>query len=82
MPWSGVGPEPAFVNYFIVGFNDEEFVIQHGVMYEGQPEPRIVFTLVTTPGYARRLRDLLSESLEQWQEHDAGPSTPSAPVSE
>ena len=49
--------------YFAIGHNNEEFLVQFGLMYEGQAAPSVVYTVITTPGYARRLRDLLDESL-------------------
>jgi hypothetical protein len=59
-------PDPFFTNHFSIGYNDEEFVLQFGRMYEGQHSPAVVFTVITTPGYARRLRDLLNESLNRY----------------
>jgi hypothetical protein len=55
--------DPVFTNYFSIGYNDEEFVLQFGRTYQGQDVPAVLITAITTPGYARRLRDLLNESL-------------------
>jgi hypothetical protein len=68
-------PDPVFANHFSIGFNDEEFLIQFGLMYEGQPAPTVVFTAITTPGYARRLRDLLSESLVRYDSEPLPPGS-------
>ena len=68
-------PDPFFTNHFSVGYNDEEFVIQFGCMYEGQVAPSVVFTVITTPGYARRLRSLLGESLDSYDLEHSPPGT-------
>lgn len=68
-------PDPFFTNHFSIGYNDEEFLLQFGRMYEGQVAPAVVFTAITTPGYARRLRDLLSESLDRYDLDHSTPGT-------
>lgn len=65
--------DPVFTNYFSIGFNDEEFLLEFGRMYEGEISPALLFTAVTTPGYARRLRDLLSESLDKYDQRRMPP---------
>jgi hypothetical protein len=69
--------DPFSANHFSIGYNEEEFLLQFGRMYEGQRAPTVVFTVITTPGYARRLRDLLSESIDRYDlEHfPPGPVT-------
>jgi Protein of unknown function (DUF3467) len=70
--------DPFFANHFSIGYNDEEFLLQFGRMYVGQNDPAVVFTVITTPGYARRLRDLLNESIDRYNlEH-----LPSGPVTQ
>lgn len=64
-------PDPPFSNHFSIGYNEEEFVIQFGLMYEGQLSPSVHTTVITTPGYARKLLSLLSESLAEYERrHD------------
>ena len=67
--------DPVFTNHFSIGFNDEEFLLELGLMYEGQLSPTLVFTAITTPGYARRLRDLLSESLDKYDQRQPPPES-------
>ena len=61
---------PRFSNHFAIGFNEEEFLLQFGLMYEGQPAPRIHTTVITTPRYARKLLALLRETID---EHESRP---------
>lgn len=65
--------DPVFTNHFSIGFNDEEFILEFGRMYESQASPTLLFTAITTPGYVRRLRDLLSESIEKFEQRQAPP---------
>jgi hypothetical protein len=77
MSWPDGQLDWFFANHFSIAYNDEEFLLQFGRMYEGQHAPSIVFTAITTPGYARRLRDLLNESLKRYdQDHLGSPSPP------
>ena len=66
-------PDWFFANHFAIGFNDEEFLLQLGRMYEGQASPSIVLTAITTPRYARQLRDLLTDALERYDREREGP---------
>ena len=62
------GIEGKYANYFQVGHNACEFLLDFGQVYsDGTPEhfhPRIV----TSPLYAKELLKVLSESIEQYEE--------------
>jgi hypothetical protein len=59
-------PEGRYANYFQIGFNAYEFVIDFGVMYPPDPE-RFHTRIVTNTGAARDLSESLERSLE---DHD------------
>ncbi len=56
--------EGQYANYFQVGRNAFEFVIDFGQYYPGNEEAELLTRIVTTPAYAKALRDTLSESLK------------------
>jgi hypothetical protein len=62
-------PEEArYVNYFNVGYNAFEVIVEFGQSYEGQAKPLWLTRMVTTPSYAKRLLLLLDESLNKYEE--------------
>jgi hypothetical protein len=62
-------PEGRYANYFEVGFNAYEFVIDFGQQYPPGSE-RIHTRIVTSPSLARHLRKILDRSLEEYgREH-------------
>ena len=58
--------EGRYANFFRIGYNAYEFVIDFGQEYPPDPE-RIHTRIVTSPPLARNLSDTLQRSLE---EHD------------
>jgi len=62
-----VDPEGRYANYFQIGFNAHEFVIDFGQQYLPDPE-RIHSRIVASPASARTLAALLADSLERYDE--------------
>jgi hypothetical protein len=54
-----------YANYFEIGFNRHEVIIDCGQYYPGDAAPLIHTRLITTPVYAERLLDLLQDSLQK-----------------
>jgi Protein of unknown function (DUF3467) len=64
--WPNEGdPEGRYANFFKVGFNAYEFVIDFGQQYEPAGE-RMHTRIVTSPAMARNLRDVLEESVREF----------------
>jgi hypothetical protein len=57
------GLQARYANYFQVGRNDFEVLIDFGQAYEGEP-PQIHTRIVTSPAYAAELVELLRRSVE------------------
>jgi hypothetical protein len=60
--------EVRYVNYFNVGYNAFEVVVEFGQSYEDQVEPLWLTRMVTTPAYAKRLLLLLDDSLHGYEQ--------------
>ena len=65
IPDDAVRLSGGFANYFEVGCTREEIIVRVGIRYDSVSEPTLVYTLITTPGYAAQLMDLLRETLRQ-----------------
>ena len=59
--------EGKYVNYFKVGHNAFEFVLDFGQSYLENEDPQIHTRIVTSPAYAKALLDTLRESLAQYE---------------
>jgi hypothetical protein len=59
--------EGKYVNYFKVGHNAFEFVIDLGQSYMENQEPQMHTRIVTSPAYAKALLETLRESVEQYE---------------
>lgn len=59
--------EGRYANYFKVGHNEYEFVIDFGQFYEGTEEAELYTRIVTTPAYAKNLLETLRESMAQYE---------------
>jgi hypothetical protein len=64
--WGGSEPEGRYANYFKVGFNAYEFVIDFGQEYPPDPE-RTYLRIVTSPPLARNLAEILERSLREYE---------------
>jgi hypothetical protein len=61
--------EGKYVNYFKVGHNAFEFVLDFGQSYLENEDPQIHTRIVTSPAYAKALLDTLRESLAQYEKN-------------
>ncbi len=59
--------EGRYANYFKVGHNALEFVIDFGQHYSGTQEAELYTRIVTNPCYAKFLLEILMESIEQYE---------------
>ena len=57
--------EGRYANYFVVGHNAFEIVIDFGQFYEGDPRASFHTRIITSPKYAADLLEALQKSLEQ-----------------
>ena len=72
---SGQGDlEGKYANYFQVGHNAFEFVVDFGQMYSDGDQEQIHTRIVTGPSYAKEFLEVLEHSVEQYEEH-FGPIT-------
>ena len=69
------GIEGKYANYFQVGHNAFEFLLDFGQMYADGAEEYFHTRIVTGPSYAKELLKVLSESIEQY-EATFGPHKP------
>jgi hypothetical protein len=56
-----------YANWFNVGHNIYEFVIDFGQYHEGEAEPLMHTRIVTGPAYAKALAKLLNQSVEKYE---------------
>ena len=61
--------EGRYANYFKVGHNAFEFVIDFGQCYNKDEEAKLHTRIITNPIYAKALLETLQKSLEQYEEH-------------
>jgi hypothetical protein len=61
--------EGKYVNYFKVGHNAFEFVLDFGQSYLENEDPQIHTRIVTSPAYAKALLETLRESLAQYEKN-------------
>jgi hypothetical protein len=75
-PWSPLkeehhtasyGLEGRYTNYFSIGHNALEFVVDFGEMYNSRPE-RMHSRIVMNPSYAKELLLMLSSSIHSHEE--------------
>lgn len=61
--------EGKYANYFQVGHNAFEFVVDFGQMYSDGRQEQIHTRIVTGPSYAKEFLEVLEQSVEQYEEH-------------
>ena len=61
--------EGRYSNYFKVGFNSFEFILDFGQAYEGAPGKLQHSRIITGPVYAKALAHLLLESLAAYEQN-------------
>lgn len=59
--------EGRYANYFEIGHNAFEFVLDLGQAYEQGERASIHTRIITGPKYAKALCDLLSESIDRYE---------------
>ncbi|MGD0989279.1 MAG: DUF3467 domain-containing protein [Candidatus Sulfotelmatobacter sp.] len=64
-PPSGI--EGKYANYFQIGHNAFEFLLDFGQMYADGTEEHFHTRIVTGPSYAKELLKVLSESIAQYE---------------
>jgi hypothetical protein len=61
------GMESRFTNYFQIGHNSCEMVIDCGCFYESEAVPSIHTRVTTTPQYAKALLETLVQALSDYE---------------
>lgn len=64
---TGDNAEARYANYFHVGHNAYEVVLEFGQHYEGEVEPQMHTRIVTAPGNAKVLLDLLKTTISEYE---------------
>jgi hypothetical protein len=60
--------EGRYANHFHIGYNAFEMILQFGQFYEGNTQPVMHTTIITSPAYAENLLHLLNSTLAQYKE--------------
>lgn len=61
--------EARYANYFEVGHNEYEFVIDFGQCYPENGKTQFHTRIITAPTYAKALLETLRESIERYGRH-------------
>jgi len=59
--------EGQYANYFKVGHNAYEFVIDFGQYYPENDQAELYTRIITSPAYAKSLLETLRESIERYE---------------
>ena len=59
--------EGRYVNYFKIGHNAFELIIDCGQCYADNEEPQLHIRIVTSPAYGKALLKTLRDSLEEYE---------------
>ena len=59
--------EGRYANYFAVGYNEHEFVIDFGQSYSEKDPPELCTRIVTGPVYAKVFLKMLRDSIENFE---------------
>jgi hypothetical protein len=66
---SGEGTiEGKYANYFQIGHNAFEFLIDFGQLYSDERKEQFHTRIITGPSYAKELLELLENSVERYEE--------------
>ncbi|MCJ7616706.1 MAG: DUF3467 domain-containing protein [Desulfobacterales bacterium] len=57
--------EGRYANYFKVGYNEFEFVIDFGQFYHDDEDMRMHTRIITSPAYMKALLETLGKSIEE-----------------
>jgi hypothetical protein len=64
---TGGEPEARYANYFHVGLNAFEVVLEFGQHYEGANPPRMHSRIIAAPVYAKALLGLLTAAIADYE---------------
>jgi hypothetical protein len=64
--------EGKYANFFKVGFNTYEFILEFGQLYQSEEKPRIHSRIVTSPAYMRELFNTLEQAIRQHEQAEVG----------
>lgn len=64
--------EGRYANFFEVGHNAYEFVLEFGQLYEHGEAPVVHTRIITSPAYVRELLKTLEEALLEQERCDSG----------
>ena len=67
-PHERVPPEGKYSNFFKVGHNAYEIVLEFGQLYQGEDAPRVHSRVITSPAYVRELIAMLLRTLQDYEE--------------
>ena len=59
--------EGRYANYFKLGFDRDEFVLDFGQSFSEEVNPCYYVRIVTNPAYAEVLRQMLNKSLKEYE---------------
>jgi len=62
------GVEGKYANYFQIGYNTFEFLLDFGQLYADGRQERIHTRIITSPAYAKELLQVLWASIEQYEQ--------------
>jgi hypothetical protein len=65
---NGGVPEGRYANYFEIGHNAFEFLMDFGQLYDDEPQSRMHSRIVVSPFYARGLLEILSQAVRQYEQ--------------
>lgn len=60
-------PEGRYANYFAVGYNEHEFVLDFGQSYSDNDPPEVCTRIVTGPAYAKLFLKMLRDSIATFE---------------
>jgi hypothetical protein len=67
-PREGGSLEGRYANYFKVGYNAVEFLVDFGQFYPEGKEARLHTRIITNPIYAKALLETLRESIDRYEQ--------------
>jgi len=65
--WESQMLEGRYANYFKIGYNAFEFVIEFGQYYSENEEAELYSRIITSPTYAKELLRILADSVSQYK---------------
>jgi hypothetical protein len=60
-------PEGRYANYFKIGYNAFELIIDCGQCYADKKTPQLHTRIITSPGYGKALLNTLRVSLDEYE---------------